>query len=73
VSLLFATMGYFLFAIAYRPVLGPIQPPVDTRGLYPGVKRPEREADHSRPSSAEAKNAWCYTSAHPVCVYDVRN
>jgi hypothetical protein len=27
-----------------------------------GVKRPEREADHSPPSSAEVKNAWIYTS-----------
>jgi hypothetical protein len=26
------------------------------------VKRPEREADHSPPSSAEVKNAWSYTS-----------
>jgi apolipoprotein N-acyltransferase len=24
----------------------------------------EREADHSLPSSAEAKNAWSYTSTH---------
>jgi hypothetical protein len=27
-----------------------------------GVKRPEREADHSPPSSAEVKNAGSYTS-----------
>jgi hypothetical protein len=27
-----------------------------------GVKRPEREADHSPPSSAEVENAWSYTS-----------
>jgi hypothetical protein len=27
-----------------------------------GVKRPGREADHSRPSSAEVKNTWSYTS-----------
>jgi hypothetical protein len=26
-----------------------------------GVKRPEREADYSPPSSAEVKNAWSYT------------
>jgi hypothetical protein len=26
------------------------------------VKRPEREADHSSPSSIEVKNAWSYTS-----------
>jgi hypothetical protein len=33
-----------------------------TGGSFPGVKRPGREADHSPPSSAEIKNAWCYTS-----------
>jgi hypothetical protein len=27
-----------------------------------GIKRPEREADHSPPSSAEVKNTWSYTS-----------
>jgi len=31
-------------------------------GLIPAVKRPEREADHSPPFSAEIKNAWSYTS-----------
>jgi len=30
--------------------------------LTSGVKRPEREADHSPPSSAEVKDAWSYTS-----------
>jgi hypothetical protein len=28
----------------------------------PGVKRLEREADHSHLSIAEVKNAWSYTS-----------
>jgi hypothetical protein len=28
----------------------------------PGLKRPEREADHSPPPGAEVKNAWRYTS-----------
>jgi len=32
--------------------------------LFPGVKRPGREADHSPHSSAEVKNALCYTSTH---------
>jgi hypothetical protein len=30
------------------------------------VKRPEREADHSPPSSAEVKNAWGYTFTLPI-------
>jgi hypothetical protein len=28
----------------------------------PGVKRPEREADHLPPFSAKVKNMWSYTS-----------
>jgi hypothetical protein len=42
--------------------LWPTQPPIQW-DLSLGVKRPEREADHSPPSSAEVKNAWSYTSA----------
>jgi hypothetical protein len=30
------------------------------RDSFPGVKRPEREADHSPPSSAEVKNVWAH-------------
>jgi hypothetical protein len=32
----------------------------------PGIKRPERETDHSFPSSAEVKNAWNYTSTPQI-------
>jgi hypothetical protein len=42
-----------------------------TRGSFPGVKRPEGEADHSPPSSAEAKNARSYTSTPPIRVHGV--
>jgi hypothetical protein len=42
-----------------------------TRGSFPGVKRPEREADHSPPSSAEVKNAWSYTTASPIRLHGV--
>jgi hypothetical protein len=34
---------------------------MDTRGSFPGVRRPGRGADHSPPSSAEV-NEWSYTS-----------
>jgi hypothetical protein len=34
---------------------------VSTRGWFPGVKQPDRETDHSPPTSAEVKNAWGYT------------
>jgi hypothetical protein len=54
---------YFLFATASRPALGPTQPPIQQvkESLSPGVNRPEREADHLPPFSAEIKNAWNYT------------
>jgi hypothetical protein len=53
-----------VFASAFIPALGPIQPPIQwvLDALSPEVKRPGREADHSPPSSAEVKNAWSYTS-----------
>jgi len=40
----------------------PASYPVGTGVIFSGVMRPEREADHSPPSSAEVKNAWRYTS-----------
>jgi hypothetical protein len=33
----------------------PASYPMGTRGSFPGVKRPRREADHLPPSSAEVK------------------
>jgi hypothetical protein len=35
------------------------------RELFPGIKRPGREADHSPPTSAEVKKMWIYTSTPP--------
>jgi hypothetical protein len=35
------------------------------RALFPGVKRPRREADHSPPASAEVKKTWISTSTPP--------
>jgi hypothetical protein len=57
-------LGIFLFTSASRPALGPTQPPIRwvTVASSLGVKRPGRKADHSPPPSAEAKNAWSYTS-----------
>jgi hypothetical protein len=57
-------LGIFLFTTASRMALGPTQPPIQwvSGALSLGVKRPEREADHSLPSSAKVKNAWSYTS-----------
>jgi hypothetical protein len=64
----------FPFSTASRPAVGPSQPPIQwvQRAVYPGVKRPACEADHSPPSSADVRNggaipplppyvfmAWC--------------
>jgi hypothetical protein len=47
-----------LFLTVSWPALGPAQPPIQwvPGTLSRGVKRPEREADHSPPSSAEFVN-----------------
>jgi hypothetical protein len=47
--------------------LGPAQPLIQRvpGALSPRVKRPEHEADHSPPTSAEVKKTWIYTSTPP--------
>jgi hypothetical protein len=54
----------FFFATESTPILGPTQPHTQwlPGALASGVKRPEHEADHRPPSSAEVKNAWSYKS-----------
>jgi hypothetical protein len=54
---------FIIYKPTSRTALGPTQPPIQwVRGSFRGVKRPGREADHSFPSSSEAKNAWSSTS-----------
>jgi hypothetical protein len=48
-----AAAKVFTFSTESRPALGPNQPPIQ---WVPAVKRPDREADNSLPSSAEVKN-----------------
>jgi hypothetical protein len=43
----------------------PASYPVGTGVLSSGVKRPEREADHSPPTNAEVKKVWIYISTPP--------
>jgi hypothetical protein len=47
------------FSLHHRVQTGsrayPASYPMGTRGPFPGVKRPGREADHSPPSNAEIK------------------
>jgi hypothetical protein len=55
-------LGIFLLTTAFKTALKPTQPPMQgvPGALFPGVKRPEREADHTS-SSTEVKSAWRYT------------
>jgi hypothetical protein len=39
--------------------------PMGTGSSFPGIRRPGRKADHSPPSSAKIKNAWCCTTFPP--------
>jgi hypothetical protein len=54
----------FVFSTSSRPTVESTQLPIQwvSRALYPGVKRPGREADHSPPASAEVKKIQIYTS-----------
>jgi hypothetical protein len=58
-------LGISLFTTASRTVLGPTQPPIQwvPVALFLGVKRSERVADHSPPSSAEVKG-WVELYLH---------
>jgi hypothetical protein len=53
----------FLFSTSSRQALGSTQPPIQRvpGALSPKVKRLGSEADHSSPTSAEAKKMWIYT------------
>jgi hypothetical protein len=57
-----------IFSFPRRPdrVCGPpILYPMGTGGSFSVVKRPEREADHSPPASAEVKKIWiCISTPH---------
>jgi hypothetical protein len=52
----------FLHVVQTGSGVHPTSYPTGTEALFPGVKRPGREADHSPPASAEVKKMWIYTS-----------
>jgi len=41
------------------------------RDSLPSVKWPERDVDHSPPSSVEVMKKWNCTSNPPICLHDV--
>jgi len=53
----------FLLSKTSRPALPPPPLPIQVvYGVFPGVKRADRELNHSPPSSAEVKKQWSYIS-----------
>jgi hypothetical protein len=61
--------------IQNRPWGHPVSYSMGTSGLavpwIPEVKRPGRKINYSRPSSAEVKSEWSYTSTPPTCRHGV--
>jgi hypothetical protein len=57
----------FSLSTSSIPALGSTQPPIQRMpgALSAGVRRPEREVDHSPETSAEIKKMWLYTSTPP--------
>jgi hypothetical protein len=65
----YKTPHYAVFSIP--PSLPPSYP-MDTRGSFPRVKSGRGVKLTTRPpSSAEANNAWSYTSTNPIHLYGV--
>jgi hypothetical protein len=63
-----AAADVLLFAMAFKPALGFIQPPIQ---LVSGIKRPGREAHRTPPCIVEVKNAWSYAFIHQVHFHGV--
>jgi hypothetical protein len=63
----------FLFDIVSRPALGATHSPIQwvPGTLSLGVKQPEREADHSSPSSAEVKECVELYILSPIRLHGV--
>jgi hypothetical protein len=65
-------VGSRFFSSPKRPDRRSTQPPIQwvPGALSPGVKQPEREVDHSPPTSTEVKKMWIYTST-PIRLHGV--
>jgi hypothetical protein len=63
-------VGSRIFSMSSKTTLRPTQPPIQwvPGALFPGVKRPGREADYSHPTNSEVKKTWLYTSNPPYAL-----
>jgi hypothetical protein len=52
----------FDYTVVHCSGAHPASYPMGTGVSFPGVKRPEHEANHSPTAGVEVKNAWSYTS-----------
>jgi len=66
-------LGIFIFTTVSRTALESTQPPIQwvPGVLSLGVKRPEREAYYSPPSSAEVKESVQLYLHTPICLHGV--
>jgi hypothetical protein len=71
--IVFLTSFNVLFTTASRTALEPTQSPIQwvPEALSLGVKRPEREADHSPPSSAAVKECVELYLHSPIGLHDL--
>jgi hypothetical protein len=58
----------FLHVVQTGSGAHPASYPMGTDGSFPGIKWSGLEADYSRPTSAEVKKIWIYTSI-PPCAF----
>jgi hypothetical protein len=56
----YGTICLLLYIVQTGSGVHPASYPVATGVSLPGIKRQEREADHSPPTSAEVKKTWTY-------------
>jgi len=60
-----------------RPILAPTQPPFQLvpRAYSPQVRRPERQADHPPPSTAQVEKIWISANILPIRLHivEIRN
>jgi hypothetical protein len=61
---------FLFFSVTSKPVLGPTQLLIKwlPGAVFPGVKRPGREANHSAPYNAGVKNCGSM-SPLPICLH----